>query len=285
MTRSGPNTSNLGAELETEFFDIVESLTDQFQEGISVDLSALAKAYPQFADRLARIIPTLRLMSDFASFSTSLDGKFGDYRIIRELGRGGMGVVYEAEQVSLSRRVALKILPYAAFLDQRSLERFKNEARAAAALQHPRIVPIYTVGLECGVHFYTMQYIDGHTLADASPLLQSKNGQTNYAKVAQIGIQIAEALEFAHEVGVIHRDVKPANLLIDSSGNTWLADFGLAQLKGDRTLSVTGDVVGTLRYMSPEQASGKNHLVDHRTDIYSLGITLYELLTCREFCS
>jgi tetratricopeptide (TPR) repeat protein len=204
----------------------------------------------------------------------------GDFRILREVGRGGMGVVYEAEQLSLGRHVALKVLPSAAALDARQLQRFQNEARAAAQLQHPHIVPVLAVGCESGVHYYAMQFIDGHSLTDliaAGPTA----GLQHFRAAARLLVQAADALEHAHQCGVVHRDVKPANLLVDGSGRLWVTDFGLARVHGEAGLTATGDVIGTLRYMSPEQALANRTLLDHRTDIYSLGATAYELLTLR----
>jgi serine/threonine protein kinase len=231
----------------------------------------------------------------------------GDFRIVREVGRGGMGILYEAEQMSLGRRVALKVLPFAATMDPRHLQRFQNEARAAASLEHPHIVPVYGVGCERGVHYYAMKFIDGQSLAaviDEWKKAKETNhrgtentekrqqtvvsslcslclyGSDDFFKtVAEWGTQAAEALEHAHGVGIVHRDVKPANLMIDSQGRLWVTDFGLARTAADAGLTMTGDVLGTLRYMSPEQALAKHGLVDHRTDVYSLGVTLYELLT------
>jgi serine/threonine protein kinase/tetratricopeptide (TPR) repeat protein len=240
-------------------------------------------------------------------------GPLGDFRIVRELGRGGMGVVYEAEQLSLGRRVALKVLPFAAALDPKQLRRFRNEALAAANLNHPHIVPVYAVGCERGVHYYAMQLIEGQTLAalirdlraaaqsgsdaeasaDAEPAARdtrpgraaglsterSHRSPAYVRAVAALGADAAEALEHAHQMGVVHRDVKPANLMVDARGHVWVADFGLAQFRGGPDLTLTGDLVGTLRYMAPEQAAAKHDLVDHRADVYALGVTLYELLT------
>ncbi len=240
----------------------------------------------------------------------------GDYRLVREVGRGGMGVVYEAEQLSLGRRVALKVLPFAATMDPRQLQRFQNEARAAACLDHPHVVKVHAVGHERGVHYFAMQFIDGRTLADlieearraaeglpreaapstvgyagpaarSAPTAVRAEGTTEQAprdtaffrRAAEWGVQAAEALEHAHSLGIVHRDVKPANLMIDGYGQLWVTDFGLARTAADSGLTMTGDLLGTLRYMSPEQALAQRVVIDHRTDVYSLGATLYELLT------
>ena len=257
-------------------------------------------------------------------------GQLGDFRLLREVGRGGMGVVYEAEQISLRRRVALKVLPFAAAIDSRQLQRFQNEALAAAHLRHEHIVPVFAVGSDRGVHFYAMQFVDGQSLADliaglrrpageippekpstpprggraettgpfVSPLAETRvtstgrpvtgsafpghpGGRGYYRWVAALGRQAAEALEHAHQAGIVHRDVKPANLLLDSQGSLWITDFGLAQMGTDAGLTMTGELLGTLRYASPEQALARRGLIDHRSDVYSLGATLYELLTMR----
>jgi serine/threonine protein kinase len=238
-------------------------------------------------------------------------GQLGDFRLLREIGRGGMGVVYEAEQVSLRRRVALKVLPFAAALDPRQLQRFKNEALAAAHLRHENIVPVHAVGEERGVHFYAMQFVEGQSLAALIASLRSQesgvrsqgskrvdSGTTRRlgsdscpltpdscfltpAWVARLGRQAALALEHAHGVGIVHRDIKPANLLLDAQGLLWITDFGLAQMAGDSGVTITGEMLGTLRYASPEQVRARRGVVDHRSDIYSLGATLYELLTLR----
>jgi serine/threonine protein kinase len=222
----------------------------------------------------------------------------GDFQILREIGRGGMGVVYEAVQGSLGRRVALKVLPFAAALDEQQLQRFRNEAQAAAGLHHSHIVPVYFVGCERGVHFYAMQLIEGRPLdavirerrearssddthragATARTGSRSAGGVEVFRTAARLAAQVADALEYAHQAGVVHRDVKPANLLLDGRGSVWVTDFGLAHVN-DVNLTRTGEFVGTLRYVSPEQAAGSRVLADHRADVYSLGATLYELLT------
>jgi serine/threonine protein kinase len=223
----------------------------------------------------------------------------GDFRLVREIGRGGMGIVYEAEQVSLNRRVAVKVLPFAAALDPKQLHRFKNEAQTAALLHHPNIVPVHAVGSESGVHYFAMQLIQGQSLSAFIDERQpeeshdrketvlthrfARNDKSNStardARIAELGMRAAQALEYAHQQGVVHRDIKPANLLLDERDELWITDFGLAMFQTSPSVTITGELVGTLRYMSPEQALAKRGLIDHRTDIYSLGATLYELLT------
>jgi len=291
-----------------------------------------------------------------------LRARLGDYRILREVGRGGMGVVYEAEQVSLGRRVALKVLPFAAAIDPKQRQRFQIEAQAAAQLHHPHIVPIFNVGCDQGIHYYVMQFVDGRSLAavlrelrhgseapagagrssvlvaleptDEAPpaaagivdvsrepttapepstagldqhtptgpepvstqslgfspsnpaLAPTAVGPVHQDRafchnIARLGVEAADALDHAHGLGILHRDIKPANLLIDPNGALWITDFGLARFPSDLSLTHTGDMVGTLRYMSPEQALARRGVVDQRTDIYALGLTLYELLTLR----
>ncbi len=292
------------------------------------------------------IAPQLGGADQPARLPASERATLGDFRILRELGRGGMGVVYEAEQLSIGRRVALKVLPFAAMLDKQQLNRFKNEARAAGTLDHPNIVAIYSVGAERGVHYYAMQLIEGQSLAEVIAQLRKTNSgigsppprdntqPTNlvcspppcgeglgegvrpanqgsnedpttdhhstsiqhpassldtaplahlstlpdfssreyYRSVARLGIQAAEALDHAHQNGILHRDIKPANLMVDDDGKLWVTDFGLARIEQDAGMTMTGDILGTLRYMSPEQALAKRVVVDHRSDIYSLGV-------------
>ncbi len=202
------------------------------------------------------------------------------FRIIREIGRGGMGVVYEAEEQNLSRRVAVKILPANTLEDRHQIRRFEREAKAAGRLHHTNIVPVFGVGQSQGNHYYVMQYIDGRGLDVVIDELAAHSdfGRAYFHSVARIGLQAAEALEYANRQGVLHRDIKPSNLLLDGRGNVWVADFGLALTTDADDLTQSGQVLGTFRYMAPERFRGQ---CDVRADVYSLGLTLYELVALR----
>ncbi|MEE9562194.1 MAG: protein kinase, partial [Thermoanaerobaculia bacterium] len=202
------------------------------------------------------------------------------YRILEKLGAGGMGEVYLAEDTKLRRKVALKVLPEDMASDPERLERFKREARAVAALNHPNIVTIYSVEEVEGVHFLTMELVEGKTLADLVPAKGLK-----LDRFFELAIPIADALSVAHEKGITHRDLKPGNIMVGDDGRVRVLDFGLAKLlaeasagEEDTQLATReGIAVGTAPYMSPEQVQGKN--VDHRSDIFSLGILFYEMAT------
>jgi serine/threonine protein kinase/Tfp pilus assembly protein PilF len=347
---SAPSGIEDGEGLDSDLAQALESYLAAVEAGRPVDLERLAAEHPAIAEQLRSCLGVLRLAgrvegdAEAENSSDVGDGlaqpaQLGDFRLLRPVGRGGMGIVYEAEQLSLHRRVALKVLPFAAALDHDHLQRFKTESQAAAQLHHTNIVPVFSVGCERGVHYYAMQFIEGQTLAalirdlrrlegleksepasrtvtelsladevvsgrlapvpprspapgappeaaaDQPPAAPSSAPSTRsrayFRTVAQLGIQAAEALDYAHRMGIVHRDIKPANLLVDIRGNLWITDFGLARMQSDSGLTLTGDVLGTLRYMSPEQALARRGVVDHRTDIYSLGVTLYELLALR----
>ncbi len=206
----------------------------------------------------------------------------GDFKLIREIGRGGMGIVYEAQQVTLDRKVAVKLLPMTSLSDSRQITRFKNEARAAGLLHHPHIVPVYSVGAEKGLHYFAMQHIDGVSMDDWIKDASFANSHgISWTTIVSWAIDIAEALHAAHETGIVHRDVKPSNLMLDRHGKIWITDFGLARCHTETSLTRSGELIGTMRYMSPEQARGQTALVDGRSDIYSLAVTLYEILTRR----
>ena len=360
----------------------VEALADEFlrrqRGGERPTLDEYCRRHPELADEIREVFPVLIRMEDLRSDgpddstgrvavrTASRLERLGDYRILREVGRGGMGVVYEAEQESLGRRVALKVLPDAALADAQQVLRFQREARAAARLHHTNIVPVFGVGRDDGRHYYVMQFIPGMGLdavleelrrlrrgggpsgppagrassngavsaaavaeailtgrfspaegadgipgpgttlaatesaplvpiaavapgpaessvvslpgASADSLARSDPDRTFFRSVARIGLQVAEALEYANRQGVLHRDVKPSNLLLDPKGNVWVADFGLAKAADAEDLTHSGDIVGTVRYMAPERFAGR---CDARSDVYALGLTLYELLALR----
>jgi serine/threonine protein kinase/WD40 repeat protein/uncharacterized protein HemY len=294
----------------------VEEYEAALVAGGTADRDRILAAHPAQAERLAEafdaleqlhgVLPAIRAPQGADDACPAPPEAIADFRILRELGRGGMGIVYEAEERALGRRVALKVLPFAAALDPRSLARFRQESLAAAQLDHPHIVRVYGVGSDRGVHYYAMQYIDGQSLAQIIAAMRSRettpagaalvaetvagsaadlsterttNRPAYCRAVARLGAQVALALDYAHGQGILHRDIKPGNLLLDDRGNVWVTDFGLARVENEANLTLTGDVLGTLRYMSPEQAHARRGLVDQRTDIYSLGATLYELLT------
>jgi hypothetical protein len=202
---------------------------------------------------------------------------FPQLEILGLLGQGGMGAVYRARQTKLDRLVALKILPPEAGRDPAFAARFGREARTLARLSHPNIVAVHDFGEAGGLYFFLMEFVDGMNLRQ---LLQA--GRQGLSETLKVFLQICDALQYAHEEGVIHRDVKPENILLDRRGRVKMADFGLAKLLGatlaEGRLTVTRQVMGTLRYMAPEQLEGAAQ-IDHRADIYSLGVVLYEMLT------
>jgi eukaryotic-like serine/threonine-protein kinase len=380
-------TSDKG--LDSDRLDaLAEDFVARYREGDCPSISDYTAQHPDLADEIRDLFPALAMMEDARPPASEIQRiapagrqpvleRLGEYRILREVGRGGMGIVYEAEQESLGRHVALKVLPTHVLLEPRHLQRFQREARAAARLHHTNIVPVFGVGDHDGLNYYVMQFIQGLGLDEvlvelkrlrhnrrrkeqstsgscavvslgkdfaaeqiAEGLLSgqfrvtpgdapgpattgpeksqtdinmllcepqdhrnsdvqlpgqdkgsslSDGGREYWFGVARVGIQVAEALAYANSQGVLHRDIKPSNLLLDVKGIVWVTDFGLAKefdphgSASDRddpgkSLTRTGDVVGTLRYLAPERLRGES---DQRSDIYSLGATLYELLTLR----
>jgi serine/threonine protein kinase/WD40 repeat protein len=337
---------------------LAEEFADRYRRGEQPSLTEYTARYPQWADEIRELFPALILVEQFKPAPGEHTGPYqppagagapparlGDYRLLRKLGEGGMGVVYEAEQESLSRHVALKVLAAHLLSNDTARERFKREAQAAARLHHTNIVPVFGVGEAGGAHFYAMQYIPGYSLdrvlddlrhlrkqgpnggpdhgcaavarslltgegprqeatqlgqpadaagpeASASATAPSAvpaggssatlngpaSGNAYHRGVARIGLQAAEALAYAHRQGVLHRDVKPSNLLPDPQGTVWVTDFGLAKLADTSDLTNTDELVGTLRYMAPERFQRR---CDARSDVYALGLTLYELLALR----
>ena len=218
--------------------------------------------------------------------------KMGEFELIEEIGHGGMGVVYRAHQAGLERDVAVKILPKIRTGDEVALERFRREAKAASNLNHPNVVPILSVGESHGMAWYAMALIEGQDLGSFIQKLKSGDprakavfgefGTVDYFRnLAAAFAQVCDAVHYAHQSGVIHRDIKPANILLDPNGKLLLTDFGLAKDERFGSMSVTGQLQGTPHYMSPEQARASVNKIDHRTDIYSLAVVLYEMLSLR----
>ncbi|HKI17186.1 MAG TPA: protein kinase, partial [Isosphaeraceae bacterium] len=251
------------------------------QAGKEPDRSRLLADNPELASQLEACLAGIDFVHNATGSGAQEWTTLGEFRILREIGRGGMGVVYEAEQTSLRRRVALKVMRFGAVEDPEAIQRFLREAETVARLHHTNIVPIFAVGSERGVHFYAMQFIEGKSLAEVLAESQRAGKPLACADVTGWGLQAAEALAHAHLRGVVHRDIKPSNLLGDPEGIVWLTDFGLAKRADLATLTVRGALMGTPRYMSPEQAESIEHRVDRRTDLYSLGASLYELATGR----
>jgi eukaryotic-like serine/threonine-protein kinase len=343
---------------------LLERLAQEFVErhrrGEHPPVSEYINRHPDLAADIRDLFPALVRIEHLKPAAGEMTGEFvpetiptdnptpeclGDYRILRQVGHGGMGVVYEAEQVSLGRHVALKVLPAAGLMNPTYLERFRREAKAAAKLHHTNIVPVFGVGEADGVHFYAMQFIQGQSLdqvlsdvrrlrkhagaeagmhdlsrttsegsvaqrlltgqfampsasgpnksgpcaataqppTSAEPVtassLSAGGSETLYFRsVARVGLQAADALAYAHRQGVLHRDIKPSNLLVDQQGTVWITDFGLAKAEGADELTQAGDIVGTIRFMAPERFEGRSL---PQSDVYSLGLTLYEMLTLR----
>ena len=351
----------MAAEQDTDRLDaIAEEFLAAYRRGGAQSIEEYVICYPELADELRELLPLVVMMErakeDGPATSAPVSApapaapvptQLGDFKLLRELGRGGMGVVFEAEQISLRRKVAVKVLAAHYTHDPKALQRFQREARTAAGLHHTNIVPVFGVGRQENTHFYVMQLIEGAGLDElirnlhAHPTLpltgslagagnetihggqtrpqshrlavslaggeflpgaaasldslvidqsatdlqrqllkinQGPPGAKYWRSVAWLGVQAAEALHYAHRHGLLHRDVKPSNLLLDQRGTLWIADFGLAKALEDDSLSRTGDVVGTFHYMAPEQFRGKP---EPRSDLYSLGLSLYELVTFR----
>jgi eukaryotic-like serine/threonine-protein kinase len=294
---------------------LAEEFVERIRRGEHPSVSAYAAEHPEHAGELRELLPAVAQMEMLKRFrhpaaETPLPDRLGDFRIVRELGRGGMGVVFEAVQESLGRPVALKVLARHAQLDPTRRNRFVREAQAAAKLHHTNIVPVFGVGEQDGLPYYVMQLIPGCGLHAVVAQWRARAGITaapnrdtrkkalrtepdaasgpttaepevrapdygDWRFVADVGLQTANALHYAHKQGVLHRDVKPANLILDGE-TVWVTDFGLAKLLNAEGLTATGDILGTLQYLPPECLHGA---ADARSDVYGLGATLYELLT------
>ncbi|MCP3953058.1 MAG: protein kinase [Desulfobacterales bacterium] len=318
----------------------IESLAEEFlqllHDGKNPSVQDYVRNHPDLAEEIEELFPTIQAVEGIKASSEQQlvtvpkqVEQLGGYRIIREIGRGGMGVVYEAQHIRLDRRAAVKVLPpHLGISNQQSRDRFLSEGRTAAALQHHSIAPVYDAGQQDGLHYYVMHYIHGASLeqimrflilngppdwfkdadetkifprlaqmlADPDSSLRIQVAEATqieideidrkqlcrklppayYRAVAELIRQVALALEYAHKEGVLHRDIKPGNLMVEADGGVWITDFGLAKALRPEDKKATTTMVGTPRYIAPEQFEGRG---DHRSDIYGLSLVLYELLT------
>ena len=249
---------------------ILADFVERRSAGADLDAEELLRAHPEVADELRQGLEALDVLELGDGTTLPLPEQLGEYRIVREIGRGGMGVVYEANQKSLNRRVALKVLSTGLGLTTKAVMRFKREAEAAAKLHHSNIVPIYSTGDEGRIPYYAMELVDGMSLKEH--LARHPN---DLDEVARCVMKAAEALHSVHEEGVLHRDVKPSNILVTTDGRVKLTDFGLAREQGLPSLTMTGDFAGTPSYVAPEQAHGKPRFA---SDVFSASIVIYEML-------
>ena len=271
---------------DVTFNQVAELFLAELRNGNAPSVEVFAQTFPHIADELRESLPSIAVAESFLApkstkqqVLTSLDG----FELKRELGQGAMGVVYEAVDKALGRNVAIKVIPLSGKNGSTAVvDRFELERQAMARLEHPNIVPVYSYGHNESHAYLVMKLVQGYSLHD----LQAGRGdfrlkyifnelKDNWEQLAKLGADVAAGLQHAHEQGLVHRDIKPGNLLLDQEGKIWVTDFGLAKLTDySRSLSMTGDIIGTPRYMAPEQLRG---ICDARGDIYSLGVTLYEL--------
>jgi serine/threonine protein kinase len=306
--------------------EVIEEITRVIETGERIDTESYLERYPALQPELKQFFKTRMLEAGDRETGLSVGSVIDDYRIVREIGRGGMGVVYEAEQLSMGRRVALKVMPPGLLAGKSAFDRFRREATAVARLSHPRIVSVHGFNQAGGVAYLAMELVSGLDLAEIVDRLRTARTHgrrfvlisgphvdediaswakgrrlmgtmpgdarladgvvvdlRNYAQMAAaIAADAADALHHAHAHGIVHRDIKPSNLLLAGEGRIKLSDFGLAKSAADGSLTKTGDFVGSPAYVAPEQAGPRRRKVDLRADIYSLGVTLYELLTLHQ---
>ena len=280
---------------------LLAEMTEQFRWGRPPDLAAVTRAHPELAAELRELWGAVLIAEELArpgpgtgqtaalpqapvaSAPSALPRRLGDYELLEEVGRGGMGVVYKAHQISLDRVVAVKMIVHGACASAEDLARFRAEAEAAARLEHPNIVPVYEVGAWDGQAFFSMRYVEGQTLSSLVA-----DGPLPPRAAARYLAAVCRAVHHAHQRGILHRDLKPSNVIVDGDGQPHVTDFGLAKRlaspgrqSGEPRLTGTGAILGTPSYLAPEQAAGSRGVLSPASDVYSLGTILYELLTGR----
>jgi serine/threonine-protein kinase len=286
------------ADRDSRLAGLLAELTEQLRQGQEPRVEELAAREPELAAELRELWAAALLAERFAAIASdehlqatwnaalesgmptagpALPGHFGDFEILEELGRGGMGVVYRARQVSLDREVALKVVLRGTWASAADLARFRAEAGSAARLSHPNIVPVYEVGQIDEQPYFTMKLVAGTTLAE-----RLAAGPLPGREAAALLAPVCRAIQYAHEQGLLHRDLKPSNVLLDADGRPHVSDFGLARrIESDERWTQTGAILGTPLYMSPEQAAGSRGQLGPTSDVYSLGAILYHMLTGR----
>jgi len=286
------NNPQLEGDRDQRLADLLAQLSDGAQRGEQVNIESVCSEHPDLAAEIRELWGAV-LFADVAATQSShnsysvvektpqtvleLPCRFGDFELIEELGRGGMGVVYRARQISLQREVAIKMILRGDLASTTDIERFHAEAEASAKLEHEGIVPVYEVGDINGRAYFCMKYITGETLSQ-----QLAKGPMPPRKAARILAAVSRAIHFAHQNGVLHRDLKPSNIIVNESGKPLVMDFGLAKQSSETaSLTKTGAVIGTPSYMAPEQAAGARGEVGPASDVYSLGSILYHMLTGR----
>lgn len=297
----GKNASlTVAGDHDQDLAALLDELTARTRRGELVDIEREAASHPEMAAELRQLWGAVMLAdvlgSHLSQSAATLDSsdsgsppehpswaalplpfRLGDYELVEEIGRGGMGVVYRARQISLQREVAVKMVLRGQLASAADLARFRAEAEAAARLDHPGIVPVYEVGESDGRPFFSMKYVSGRTLAQVLA-----EGPMPPREAARLLCDVCRAIDYAHRQGVLHRDLKPSNILIDEQGRPHVTDFGLAKQAADAaSLTKTGAVLGTPAYMAPEQAAGNRGQVGPASDVYSLGTILYHMLTGR----
>lgn len=281
---------------DEQLADLLAELSERAQAGEPVDINAVARQHPELGGELIELWGAVMLANAIGSHVSSqidltenpessnstavpleLPCRWGDYELLQELGRGGMGVVYRARQISLNRDVAVKMIIGGRLASASEQARFHSEAESAARLDHPGIVPVYEVGQHDDRPYFTMKYVPGDTLQD-----RLDSGPLPPREAARLLQEVARAIHFAHQRGVLHRDLKPSNIIIDPQGHAHVTDFGLAkQIDQSLNLTRSGAVLGTPAYMPPEQAAGTRGQMGVQSDVYSLGAVLYAMLTGR----